>query len=420
MPKLTKRTVDAVTSAERDIFLWDSDTRGFGLKVTPGGAKIYVAQGRVNGRPKRYTIGRHGSPWTPDDARKEAAEALRAMAKGEDPVEAKRKARTDLSIAKLADLYFDEGCATKKASTLAVERGLVERHVKPLLGRKMLKGLTRADLEKFLSDVADGKTAADVKTKKRGRAIVKGGRGTANRTMDLLAAMLNFAVSRELRPDNPARGIKKFKLQARERFLSPKELGTLGAALEAAEAEGENRFALNAIRLLMLTGARKSEVLTLKWDWVDTTHSVLRLPDSKTGSKVIHLAPPAIALLGQLERIEGNDHVFPSARSSGHLVGLQRIWNRVRAGAGLEDVRLHDLRHSFASVGAAGGDALLVIQKLLGHSQARTTQRYAHLSDDPVRASASRIAAQIDAAMRRIDHEGSGDDSGVNRNGSGN
>jgi hypothetical protein len=256
MPKLTKRTVDAAAPAEKDHFIWDSETGGFGLKVTRGGAKIYVAQGRVNGRAKRYTIGRHGSPWTPDGAREEAVEALRAMAKGEDPVEAKRKARSDLSIAKLADLYFDEGCATKKASTLAIERGLVERHVRPLLGRKMLKAITRADLEKFLVDVADGRTAVDVKTKKRGRAIVTGGRGTANRTMDLLAAMLNFAASRDLRPDNPARGIKKFRLQPRERFLSAKELGALGAALEAAEAEGENTFALNAIRLLMLTGAR--------------------------------------------------------------------------------------------------------------------------------------------------------------------
>jgi integrase len=403
MTRLSLRTVNAAAPGDRDVFLWDEDLKGFGLKITPSGAKIYVAQGRINGRPKRYTIGRHGSPWTPDLARQEAEDILYAMSKGEDPTEAKRKARKDLSVAELVDLYFAEGCGTKKASTIAVETGLAERHVKPRLGKRMLKSLSRADLEKFLADVAAGKTKANVKTKARGRAIVKGGQGTANRTMDLIASMLAFAVTRELRPDNPARGVRKFKPKVRERFLSPKELADLGTALSAALAEGENRHAVYAIRLLMLTGCRKSEILTLRWDWIDTTHGVLRLPDSKTGSKTVPLGAPALELLAGLPRVDGSSHVFPSTTGKGHLVGIQKIWSCIRAKAGLDEVRLHDLRHSYASVGASGGDSLYVIGKLLGHNQQRTTQRYAHLADDPVRAAADRISKQIAAAMDGVE-----------------
>jgi integrase len=399
MTKLSIRTVNAAKAGERDVFLWDSDLKGFGLKVTPSGSKIYVAQGRINGRPKRCTRGRHGSPWTPDQAREEAGDILYAMSKGEDPMEVKRKARADISVAELVELYFREGCGTKKASTIAVEKGLAERHIKPRLSKRMLKSLSRADFEKFLTDVADGKTAADVKTKARGRAIVKGGQGTANRTLDLAASMLAFAVTRDLRPDNPARGIRKFKPKVRERYLSPKELANLGAALSSALSEGENPNAVNAIRLLMLTGCRRSEILTLRWDWVDITYAVLRLPDSKTGSKTVALGAPALELLAGLPQVEGSPYVFPSRTGKGHLVGIQKIWNRIRMKASLDDVRLHDLRHSYASVGAAGGDSLYVIGKLLGHNQQRTTQRYAHLADDPMKAAADRISKQIAAAM---------------------
>jgi len=399
MTKLSLRTVNAAKAGDRDVFLWDSDLKGFGLKVTPAGAKVYVAQGRINGRPKRFTIGRHGSPWTPEQAREKAGDVLYAMSKGEDPTEAKRNAKTDISVTELVDLYFAEGCGTKKASTVAVERGLAERHVKPRLGKRMLKGLKRGDLETFLTDIAAGKTAADIKTKARGRAIVSGGQGTANRTMDLLASILAFAVTRDLRADNPARGVRKFKPKTRERFLTPVELSALGAALSDAQIGGENRYAVDAIRLLILTGCRKSEILTLRWDWIDETHQVLRLPDSKTGSKTVPLGASALELLKTIPRQDNAPYVFPSITGKGHLVGLQKIWSRIRAKAGLEDVRLHDLRHSFASVGASGGNSLYVLGKLLGHSQQHTTQRYAHLADDPVRAAANQISNQLAVSL---------------------
>jgi len=397
--KITKRTVDAAQPRQRDTFIWDTETKGFGLKVTPVGNRIYVVQARLSGRPIRYTIGKHGSPWTPDKAREEALRKLGQIAAGTNPNEAKAEGKRDLSITQLCDLYVAEGCSKKKPSTLAVERGLIERHIKPLLGKRRVKALTRANVERFMSDVANGKTATDVKTGKRGRAIVKGGKGTANRTTDLLASMMTYAVHAELRPDNPARGIKKYTLKPRERYLSPKELAALGEALTAAEAEGENPYAVAAIRLLTLTGCRKSEILSLRWDWVDFERAALRLPDSKTGAKSVPLGAPALELLNALARIEGNPHVIPSAKGDGHFIGLQKVWKRIRARAGMDDLRLHDLRHSFASVGVASGDSLYIVGKLLGHTQSRTTQRYAHLADDPLRAAVERISGQISAAM---------------------
>jgi integrase len=397
--KITKRTVDAAQPSKRDAFIWDTETRGFGLKVTPAGNRIYVVQARLNGRPIRYTIGKHGAPWTADKAREEALRRLGQIAAGTNPNEEKAESQRDLSIAQLCGFYVTEGCSKKKPSTLAVERGLIERHIKPLLGKQRVKALNRAKLERFMSDVANGKTATDIKCGNRGRAIVKGGKGTANRTMDLLASMMTYAVHAGLRPDNPARGIKKYPLKPRERYLSSKELAALGEALNAAEAEGENPYAVAAIRLLALTGCRKGEALSLRWDWVDFERVALRLPVSKTGAKSVPLGAPALELLNSLARVDGNPHVFPGAKGDGHFVGLQKVWTRIRARAGMNDLRLHDLRHSFASVGVGAGDSLYIVGKLLGHTQSRTTQRYAHLADDPLRVAAERISGQIAAAM---------------------
>jgi integrase len=248
-----------------------------------------------------------------------------------------------------------------------------------------------------LQDVASGKTAANIKTGS-GQAKVEGGKGTATRTVGLLGGIFTFAVERGVRPDNPARGVKRFRGKKQERFLAPSELAQLGDALTTAQQDGESLYAVAAIRLLVLTGARKSEILTLKWDYVDTERGCLRLPDSKTGAKVIPLGAAALEALVNIPRIEDNPYVFPG-RKCGHFVGLYNNWDRIRKRAGLEDVRLHDLRHSFASVAVAGGSSLYLVGKVLGHEQASTTERYAHLADDPLRAVADKTAGQIAAAM---------------------
>ncbi len=400
--RISKRRVDATKPGARDVYLWDADLAGFGLKVTPTGSKVYLVQYRIDGRKgrtRRVTIGRHGT-LTPDQARREARRLLGEVATGRDPAEARAKARDDLTVAELCDLYLVEGVATKKPGTVEMDHSRVARHIKPLLGHRQLRSITRADIERFMQDVAAGKTACDEKTGPQGRAIVTGGKGAAVRALGLLGGIFTFAVDRGLRPDNPAHGIKRYPGRRKERFLSSVELERLGDALAAGEREGEHPSAVAAIKLLALTGCRKSEILTLRWDHVDVVRSRLRLPDSKTGARVIPLGATALELLASLHPLEGNPYVLPGDKAGAHFAGLPKAWTRIRRRAGLDDVRLHDLRHSFASVAVAGGDSLYLVGKLLGHQQSRTTEGYAHLADDPVRAVADRTAGRIAAALK--------------------
>ena len=382
--RISKRSVDALKSGEGDVYLWDSELPGFGLKVTPAGGLTYLVQYRVGGRKgrtRRVTIGKHG-PLTPEQARQEAKRILGEVAAGQDPAEDRTRVRQAITVAELCDLYLSEGVATKKASTVAMDRTRIELHVKPLLGRRRARDITQDHVERFLNAVAK-----------------RAGKGAASRTVGMLGGIFSFAVRKRLCTKNPVRGVERFPDRKVERFLSPAELARLGETLAAAEREGVNPYAVAAIRMLMFTGCRKAEILTLHWDDIDWEHNCLRLPDSKTGAKTVALGAPAIELLHGLPRVESNPYVFPGTKDRAYLVGLQKIWHRLRNRAELPDVRLHDLRHSFASVGAAGGDSLLIIGKLLGHKNAASTQRYAHLGDDPLRSAANRISQQIAAAM---------------------
>ena len=406
MPRITKRTVDTAISdtTGADCFLWDAEVKGFGLRVKPSGIKSYVLKYRIGSRTRRLTIGKHGSPWTPEEARRRALDLLRDVKDGRDPATEKAEARKDLTVAALADLYLDQGPAEKpdkKPSSWVADRSNIERHIKPLLGRKMGKALTQADVARFQADVAVGKTKADIRTKSRGRAIVEGGRGTAARSLAVLGAILQFGMGRGLIPTNPARGVRLLKGKKRERFLSEAEVAKLSDALASMETEAAiSPSAAAAVRLLLLTGCRKSEILTLRWDWVDPERKCLRLPDSKTGAKIVPLAAAALELLEEFSRRNDSMFVLPGGKGNGHYAGLQKDWERIRARAGLPGLRLHDLRHSFASFAVADGHSLFMVGKVLGHKQTRTTEGYAHLSADPVIAVADRTAARILAAMK--------------------
>ncbi len=399
--KITKAVVDRLKPGQK---AWDIETTGFGVRCQRR-SKVFILKYRFYGLPRWYTIGKHGAPWTVDLARKEAKRLLGQVAGGIDPAEARDETKNDLTISELCDLYLAEGCTTKKVSTLAVDRGRIGRHIKPVLGKLRLRQVRRGHVEKLLREVTAGKTATDEKTGHRGRAIVKGGKGTATKAVALLSAVFNFAIDRGLCTDNPAQGVKTFKTKNSERFLSAEELSRLGEALSGAEKEGANPYATAAIRLLALSGARKGEILSLHWQrdsngagYIDFDRPCLHLLDSKTGEKRVPLGAPALELLNKLPRIEGTPFVF-HGKAGGHYAGLQKVWSQIRQRAGLDGVRIHDLRHSYASTAVAAGDSLYLVGKVLGHQQASTTQRYAHLSDDPLREVADRTARQIAGAM---------------------
>lgn len=414
--KLTKRAVEAIPvrsipAGRNYIRIWDSEVGGYGVKVTPKGARVYFLKYRLKGWVRWYTIGRHGAAWTADKARTEANRLVGKIADGIDPAEQKAAAKKAETVGELCDLYI-AACERgevlgrrgnpKKSSTLATDRGRIDRHIRPLLGPKRVIDVTGGDIRRFQSDVAAGKTAVDVKTGHRGRAIVKGGRGTAARTVGLLGGIFTFAVDHGLRGGNPVRGVRKFSDAKKERFLSSSELARLGDALSAAEADGsEMSTTLTAIRLLALTGARKSEIVTAKWDYVNWESGHLILSDSKTGPKAIPLGAAALEVLKNAPSIKDNPYICWGEKKGDHLKGLQKAWERIRARAKLPGLRLHDLRHGFASVSASSGDSLIVIGRLLGHRDQASTARYSHLRDDPVRAAADRVSGEIDATMRR-------------------
>jgi integrase len=396
MPKVTKRAVDALVANST---IWDDELPGFGARRRESGAAYYFLKYRVGARQRWHTIGRHGAPWTPEEARKEALQLLGDVVRGNDPGALRAADRKAATMEELCDLYLAEGVATKKQTTVRNDRSRIERHIKPLLGHRKIREATRADVERFQRDVAAGRTAGDRKTGYRGRSIVTGGQGAARLSMILLSAIFNFAVQRGLRADNPCAGVRRYKPGKSERYLTAAEQVRLGEALAAAERGGTNPNAVAVIRVLALTGARAGEILSLRWPEVDFERTCLRLSDSKTGAKVIQLGAAALEVIANQPRHEGSDHVFPGAHG-GPLGSIGKIWRRVRAAAGLPDVRLHDLRHSFASNIVNAGGSLPVIGALLGHRSTATTARYAHLADDPLRVVADRAAGSIAAAMK--------------------
>lgn len=384
--KITKRAIESIQSVGgKDILVWDSDLKGFGCKITPAGKRIFVLQYRVGGRQRRFTIGQLGA-LTVDQARREATRLLGVVASGIDPADGKIAAKELPTISQLAKRYLSEHAEPKKKPrSIALDRSMLINIVLPAMGRRKVQAVTRKDVAKLHHDLR--KTPYQ-----------------ANRVLALMSKMLNLAERWGLREDgsNPCRHVEKFKEKRRERFLSGEELARLGHVLAGEErARKEMPSAITAIRLLIFTGARLSEILSLRWEWVDFERCCLRLPDSKTGAKVIPLNQPALEELERTPRLVDNPYVIPGAKYGEHLVNLNKPWGRIRLKAGLPEVRIHDLRHSYASVAAAAGMGLPIIGALLGHTQAQTTARYSHLAMDPLRAATEEIGKRIAEAMSK-------------------
>jgi integrase len=350
--------------------LWDADLKGFCIRRRAGGTLTYAVKARVKGRQTWITIGRHGSPWTPETARRRAQVLLGEVAEGHDPQQLKIKERAKLSVRQVFEQFMaHHGPKLKPRSRQAYQR-LFDIHIKPAFGTRAIEDVTRMQVSQFHAKLAG--TPAE-----------------ANFALACLSKFMSWAEEHSYRPErsNPCYKIPKYRITPRERFLTMEEFARLGRVLDQVEAAGsEGVYAVAAIRLLCLTGARLSEILTLKWPYVDLERGFLALPDSKTGNKVIRLSPPAIQVLTALPRVKGNPYVIVGREDESCLVNLQKPWRRIRKLAALNEVRLHDLRHSFASVAAISGRASLsMIGKLLGHNQPQTTARYAHLADDPLR-----------------------------------
>ena len=379
MPKITKRTVDALVPAERERIVWDDDIKGFGVRIHPTGRKVYIVKYRHEGRSVKVTIGPHG-PITPAAARAKAAEIVTLAKTGRNLEGNIPRGKNGATVADLAKRFMDEYAPGHlKPGTTRLYRKIIDNRILPRLGKRRVGDIGKNDVAALHSEMRDVP-------------------GHANRTLSVLSRMLTLAEVWEMRPEgvNPCRHVKKYPEHRRERFLSDDEYRRLGAALRDAEREGfVSPVAIAAIRLLMLTGCRSGEIMNLRWEYVDLDKGELSLPESKTGSKVVHLGEPAIEVLRGIPRPEDSPWVLPGVKQGKHITYLHDSWKRILDRAGIENLRIHDLRHSFASGGLLVGEGLPMIGKLLGHNRVTTTSRYAHLANDPVKAAANRIASRI-------------------------
>ena len=377
---LSKRIVDRLSVDGKDAVFWDRDLPGFGVRVYPSKAKVYVVQTRAFGRSKRVTLGRHGEV-SADQARKEAIRIIARIKAGESATPAEPSAAP--TVADLAERYEREYVAMHcKPATVAHYALMLRKHIVPALGEFLVAEVERKHIMEFQYGLRDMPTVA-------------------NRGVDILVKMFGLADAWGWRPSgkNPCLFVRRYKVEKHhERFLTPEELCRLGHALDSAPAERlASAHAAAAIRLLVLTGCRRNEILGLRWEDLDFEAGEMRLTDSKTGARVVPLPSAAAKVLEGLSRVPGNPWVFPGRKKGDRQHNINDSWCRLRERAGLDGVRLHDLRHSYASRALALGESLSMIGELLGHRKVQTTARYAHLARDSVRESTARVAESIGA-----------------------
>ena len=384
--RFTKKAVEAIKpDPKRRRYLFDKEFTGLGLVVQPSGRISFFFQywtpGGRAGNKKRVTLGAWPN-MTPELAKLEAKKIAAMVVQGKDPAADAREVRKAKSVAEVLEIFFTAHVeAKRKPRTQSDYRYILDRYLVPKLGRIKVKDVTRRNIEQMHLAMREMPISA-------------------NRTLAVASKFFNWCEQRGFREDNtnPCRHVERYPERKRERFLSADELFRLGEALAELEDSGAITGQMASVfRLLVFTGARKEEVLTLRWDALDLERGLARLADSKTGAKTIHLPAPAVEVLRALP--QGDDYVFPSNGRRGHLTWPYKAWARVLERAQIDNLRLHDLRHSFASVAASSGHSLPMVGAMLGHTQPATTQRYAHLAQNPVHQAAEDTAARIAAAM---------------------
>lgn len=415
--KLTVSVCTAATKQAKRYHIWDCELTGFGLRLEPSGTKTFIAKYRANGGGRRaeqkvVTLGRLG-PLTPEIARRKAKAILGSVAIGHDPAAELKAQRKQMKMAELIDLYEQEGCVIQRGKrqgfpmkertkTYTVAR--LRHHVVPLLGHRIVAQITAGDIERFVKDVSEGKTARRERVGPRKVINVRGGEGAARKVFRDLSAVLSFAMRHEVIERNPCESaaVRKTDNQ-KERYLTLAEVQKLGKALDELESEGVNRKALDIMRLWALTGCRRDEIAALKWVEVDLENGCLRFSDTKTGKSVRPLGMAAIALLKAIAREADATYVFPAERGDGHFQGYKTPWMQAIKKAGLYGVSPHTLRHTMGSTTISAGEAMAFAGAILGHSNPRSTAIYAHVQHEPAREVADRISTKIAAALAGLD-----------------
>lgn len=380
--KLTKSTIDSAKAENRTYIIFDTELAGYGLKVTPKGKRIFVYQYRVKGSKKsrRITIGTYLDYVQHNDSSRrltvhvarERAEVFRGKVKsGFDPMPVIQTANPIHLVTTLLDEFLELHVrANLKPLSIEGYERYIEKVIRPEFGAREITEVSKVDIQRLHSTNAKHPCRA-------------------NHIFAALSKFFNWCEDMEYREigSNPCQNIKKYRIEGRERFLTERENLRLNEVISsAAKNQTESVYVIAAIQLLRFTGARKNEILKLRWKWVDLDHSVLNLPDSKTGRKRIHLNSSAKDILSALPRVKGNPFVIVGNKTGQHFVNIQKPWDRIRTAAYCKDVRVHDLRHSFASNAVANGTSLHILGKLLGHKQPATTYRYAHLADSALKA----------------------------------
>ena len=385
--KLSKRAVDALAITGKDAVFWDNELPGFGVRVYPTGRKVFLVQSRGPAGLKRVTIGRHGEV-SADEARKQATCIIDRIKRGKDPVPP--PPAPQWTVADLAERYMQAYVKVNcRPPTIRAYRNLVTKYIAPELGELSITAVGRAQVLALHYKLRDMPNQA-------------------NQTMDVLSKMLSLAEAWGWAPPrkNPCRSVRRYKQHRHERFLTPGEYHRLGEVLSEAEVDGSIRpSAIAAIRLLTLTGCRYNEILTLHWDDVDRTSGELRLRETKTGPRRVPLTPAVEAVLDGIVRVPGNPLVIVPNKRGARVTDLHYHWGLICVRAGLEGVRIHDLRHSFASRALALGEGLPMIGKLLGHKLIATTARYAHLARDTEKVAAAKVGGSIGTDLLALEAE---------------